>query len=64
MGTRSAWFAVMMLAAGPGHAAQQTAVPSQLNFILEFATKSAFGPERFAGDRRMGTLNCVSGTGD
>ena len=47
MGTKSACLAAMMLAAAPVHAAQPTAaqVASQLNFILEFATKSAFGQE-------------------
>jgi len=39
--------AAVMLAAGPVHAAEQSAaqVASQLNFILEFATKSDLGQE-------------------
>jgi hypothetical protein len=47
MDTRSVWFAAVMLAAGPVHAEQQSAAQTanQFNFILEFATKSAFGQE-------------------
>jgi hypothetical protein len=47
MGTRSACVVVAALAAGPVHGADQgdAQVASQLNFILEFATKSAFGEQ-------------------
>lgn len=47
MGTRSACVAAVVLAAGPVHGAEQTdaQLASQLNFILEFATKSAFGQD-------------------
>jgi len=48
------------VAAAPVHAAQQTAAASQANFILEFATKSAFGEE---GDVISGYyLLCSRGT--
>ena len=62
MGTRKACFAVVVLAAGPVHGAEQTAeqVARQLNFILEFATKSTFGQE---GDVVSGYyLLCNRGT--
>jgi hypothetical protein len=47
MGRRNVCFAAVVLAAGPLHGAEQTdaQVASQLNFILEFATKAAFGQE-------------------
>ena len=63
MGTRSLCLAAAILAAGPAHAAAQTAAQaaSQPNFILEFATKTAFGQE--GGDVVSGYyLLCSRGT--
>ncbi len=47
MDTRNAWFAALVLAAAPLHGAQPAAAQaaSQLNFILEFATKSNLDQE-------------------
>jgi hypothetical protein len=60
--TKGACIAAVMLAAGPVHAADQSAAQSasQLNFILEFATKSDLGQE---GDVVSGYyLLCSRGT--
>jgi hypothetical protein len=62
MGTRNACFVAAVLAAGPVHGAELTSAQaaSQLNFILEFATKSTFGQE---GDVVSGYyLLCNRGT--
>jgi hypothetical protein len=62
MSTRNACFVAAMLAALPAHGAEPTAeqAASQLNFILEFATRSSFGQE---GDVVSGYyLLCSRGT--